>query len=572
MQGVWPLRPCVLCAKPMMSRKWRGHWRHYSVDTGSDLEDEGYMSDSDFNVNSNGHSRMLDKDQFNQLRVILYPSSGDPVIKAMNEANSVQEVFDLVERCGDHLTAEQASQAVVTLWDLQKVYGRFGFDRDSIPGSMLSQFLENIVSHPVFRKLITSLDRLCEDLNSSAVSCMLLYLNKMGVKRNLSLIHKLEEISIMGLSTFSMSTLSRLCVYLRDSGIRGYYLQSKVLPVVVDRITSCSTVEDFHLLTICLFSSRSLLTESIVDQYIEIVERKLHENIFEDCDPKITLKVIKLLTVAEWSPKRKFLCRQLMLCLVEKIHTLSIAQVWDLASSYQSYLEPRQVLQKIKQYALNVIEDSHSAIGRPHLLCLAPYTSPKLKNYFETLVAEHLDRKDIHELIVILFKTLRYIKTSNFKLCNAFWLKSMNAVELEIQKQPVHFLGLKDMMRRNVYQRYMYFNNNLGGTYRNYPFENTMSELLLEDICTTTGRVPSKLAYMTSFLLSYSCRDGLPEDIIERVLLCGPQFSIFDSLVLSRGIEITLALNSSLKRTKMQQITALCRMLDSCCEQHLKVI
>ncbi|KAK3871904.1 hypothetical protein Pcinc_022968 [Petrolisthes cinctipes] len=568
--GVWSSRPCILCASSVSSRKWRIHWRLYSVGTSSDLEDDDYMSDSDFNVNSNGHTKILDKDQFNQLRVILYPSSSDPIIKAMNEANSVQEVFDIVERCGDQLTAEQASQAVVTLWDLQKVYGRFGFDRDNIHGSMLTQFLEKIVSHPVFKKLITSLDRLCENLDSTAVSCMLLYLNKMGVKRNLPLIHKLEEVSVEGVSNFNMNALSRLCVYLKDSGIRGYYLQSKVMPIVVDRISSCSTVEDLHLLTICLSSSRSLLTESVIDQYIALVEQKLHENVFEDCDPKVILKIIKLLTVAEWSLKRKLLCRQLMLCLVEKIHSLSIAQIWDLAGTYQSYLEPRQVLQKIKQYALNAIGDSSSAIGKPQLLCLAPYTSPKLKNYFEGMVAEHLDRKDIHEYIVILFKTLRYIKTSNFRLCNAFWLKSMNAVELEIEKQPIHFLGLKDMMRRNLYHRYMYFNNNLGGSYRNYPFENTMSKFLLKDIRMATGLVPSKLAYMTSFLLSYSPKEGLPEDVIERVLLCGPQFSIFDSLVLSRGIQITLALNSFLKRRKMQQITALCRMLDSSCEQHLK--
>ncbi|KAK4328674.1 hypothetical protein Pmani_000921 [Petrolisthes manimaculis] len=370
--GVWSPRPCILCASSVSFRKWKIQWRLYSVGTSSDLEDDDYMSDSDFNVNSNGQPKILNKDQFNQLRVILYPSSSDPIIKAMNEANSVQEVFDIVERCGDQLTAEQASQAVVTLWDLQKVYGRFGFDRDNIHGSMLIEFLEKIVSHPVFKKLITSLDRLCENLDSTAVS--------------------------------------------------------------------------------------------------------------------------------------------------------------------------------------------------------SPYTSPKLKNYFEGMVAEHLDRKDLHDYIVILFKTLRYIKTSNFRLCNAFWLKSMKAVELEIKKQPIHFLGLKDMMRRNLYHRYMYFNNNLGGSYRNYPFENTMSKLLLKDIRMATGLVPSKLAYMTSFLLSYSPKEGLPEDVIERVLLCGPQFSIFDSLVLSRGIQISLALNSFLKRRKMQQITALCRMLDSSCEQHLKTV
>ncbi|KAG0713599.1 FAST kinase domain-containing protein 1, mitochondrial [Chionoecetes opilio] len=528
------------------------------------------MSDSEFENSAFFRRKILEKDQLDPLRVNLYSGSSDAVIKNISEANSVQEVFDQIDRFGGCLTAERLSQAVVTLWDLQKVYGRYGFDCSMITKYEINNFLEKILSHPSFEKIIVSLESVCEDLNNSSLSSMLLYLSKLGVSNHSPIIEKLLLLCIERIDTFNLSALSRLSVYLRDQGIRAYFLQSKLLVLILNRLDGCLDVDEFHMMTICLNSTKRLVTKSILEKYLALVQRKMHEGFFETCDPRITLKVIKLLTYQEWPSLRRFV-QPLMLCLGKNFHALTVVQVMDLSNYFQNYLEPIDIFHKICQYSVNAIEEAKISGGRPDILCLAPFTSLKMRPYFERLIVEQLDQKDFYEYIMVLFKALRYFKTSNRKLCDAFWIKSMNSVEEELKSSSHSFLGMKEIARRKVYQRYMYFNNNLGGTYRNFALERTMSNLLLDDLKTTVGLLPSKVANMAAFIISYSSREGIPELVYEKVILCGPQFSMYDTLTISRGIQISLALNrKNPQRTLMQQITTICRMLDAKTEEYLK--
>lgn len=528
------------------------------------------LSDSEFDGNTFFRRYLLEKDQLDTLRVNLYPGSGDPVIKKINEANSMQEVFDQIDGSRETPTAEQLSQAIVTLWDLQKVYGKYGFDCSMITKSEINQFLEKILNHPSFEKIVSCFEPLCGDLNNNALSSMMLYLSKLGISNDSPIQQKLSLLCVERVSDFNLTALSRLSVYLRDQGIRGYFLQSRLLPMIARKLEEDLDAEEFLMMTICLSSLKRLVTKSLMKKYTTLIEDRIDEGFFKSCDPKVTLKVIKLLTYPEWTPGRRHV-RHLMQCLQENFHALSAVQVLDLSVCFQSYLEPSGIFHKIRQYSVNSMEEAKITGGRPDILCMAPFTPLKSKRFFEVLIAEQLEQKDLYEYIMVIFKALRHIKTSNTKLCDAFWIKSLNSVEEELQSRPF-LLGLQEMARRKVYQRYMYFNNNLGGTYRNHTLEKAMTHLLLEDLKTCMGHLPGKVANMASFIISYSSSEGIPEDVYEKILQCGPQFSIFDTLILSRGIQISLALNrKNVQRKLMQQITTICRVLDARTDEFLKV-
>uniref|UniRef100_A0A0P4WJ92 RAP domain-containing protein n=1 Tax=Scylla olivacea TaxID=85551 RepID=A0A0P4WJ92_SCYOL len=546
------------------------HKRHYAIGTDGDSDDD-IMSDSEFENSVFFRRKMLEKDQLDSLRVNLYPGSNDDVIKKINEANSVQEVFDQIERCGDYPTAEHLSQAIVTLWDLQKVYGRYGYDCFMITKNEINQFLEQILNHPMFEKLSVCLEAVCEDLNNSSLSSMLLYLSKLGVNNHSPVMQKLTLVCMDRMDGFNLTALSRLSVYLRDQGVKAFFLQSKLLPLIASKLDDCLDTDEFHMVSICFNSTKRLITRPLLKKYLVLVQKKLNEGFFEICDPRITLKVIKLLDYPEFSSRHKLL-QPLMLCLGKNFHSLSVVQVMDLSNYFHSSREPLDVFHKICQYSVNMISEAKISGGRPDILCLAPFTSLKMRNYFERLIVEQLDEKDFHEYIMVIFKALRYFKTSNPKLCDAFWIKSMKSVEEELKSIPHHFLGMKEMTRRKVYQRYMYFNNNLGGTYRNFALERTMSTLLMKDLETCCGFLPNKVASMAAFIIGYSSREGIPESVYEKVILCGPQFSIYDTMSISRGMQISLALNrKNLQRKLMQQITTICRMLDARTEEFLKM-
>lgn len=550
------------------------HIRYYVAQTidNDKYDDSGLISDSEFDSDTHDRYRTLDDDQFDSLRVNLYQNSSDPILKAINKANSVQEVFDIIERCGEQLTAEQSSQAIVTLWDLQKMYGKYGHNCSSVSSAHIKVFLEKILNHPIFKKIVVHLENACEDLNDTAISSMLLYLGRVGLRYDAPLIQKLLILCVKRFETFSLTALSKLTVYLRAQGIRAYFIQSKILPIMAERVKNCLTSDELYMITICLYSTKRLISEPLLSDYRQLVEKNLDEGLFETYDPKIILKVLKFLRYTEWSTKHSHLCRRLMLSIADKVHLLSVQQVMDLSDYFQNYLEPREIFHKIQQYSLSLIDESESSFRRPDLLFLAPYSSLKMRGYFEALVAEQLDDKDLVDYIEAIFKTLRCIKTSNIKLCNAFWVRSFNAVEKEIKETSVTYLGFEDIARRKIYQRYMYFNNNLGGTYRNFHLERRMLSVLLEDLRNQSGLLPHRIANMSAFIISYNSKREIPKDIVEKLLRCSPQFSILDTLILSRGIQITLAFNrNNTQRTLMEQVTAICRMLDSCAEEHLKV-
>ncbi|KAK8751137.1 hypothetical protein OTU49_013169, partial [Cherax quadricarinatus] len=521
--------------------KIRSHTRSLSH-TSDDDDDSGIVSDSEFDVKSFDRGRVLNNEKLKCLRVNLYPNSSDPVLKEINEASSVQEVFDVVEKGREYLTAEQSSQAIVTLWDLQKIYGKYGMHCSSVTNSQLNYFIEKIVNHSSFKKLLVSLENVCEDLSNTGISCMLLYLSKLGLRTDTTLMEKLSVLCLERLDGFSLNALSRLTVYLRDQGIKAYFMQSKILPLMADKLKNFSTLDELHLITICFYNTRRLITAPLIDEYRKMIEKHLEEGFFEANQPKVILKIVSLLNYMEWSPKYRLLCHRILLHTIDKVHLLSVAQVMDLTIYFQNFFEPRELFIKIHHYSLSQFEISKDT-SDPELLCLAPLSSTRTKKYFEELVAEHLDNSDLHDYIGIIFRVLRYFKISDKRICNDFWINSLNAVEKEIENASSSYLGLKELLRRKVYRRYMYFNNNLGGTYRNFHLENIMSSLLLKDVRSQTGLIPSKLASMVSFLIAYNKSKGLPEDVVGKILECGPQFSISDTLNLSRGIQIALALN-----------------------------
>lgn len=57
------------------------------------------------------------------LRQKLYPKTTDPLLLSLVEANSVQEIYSILDKVD--LNEEHVSQAIVSLWDLQKFLHHF---------------------------------------------------------------------------------------------------------------------------------------------------------------------------------------------------------------------------------------------------------------------------------------------------------------------------------------------------------------------------------------------------------------------------------------------------------------
>ncbi|XP_066964462.1 FAST kinase domain-containing protein 1, mitochondrial [Macrobrachium rosenbergii] len=559
---------CNLCGKVSSVLKART----YVCQTGEiGSEDEGMMSDGEIDFEE---GLLLDKGQLELVRTNLHLNSSDRVVKSLAEAASLHEVFSIVENQNEHITATQICQAVVTLWDLQKVYGRFGCDFPNFKSVKYSDFLNGIVQHPAFIRLLSRLETIADDLENDAVSCLLLYLFRLGIDDSSAVMQKLLLLCTRNIDDFGLRALSRLSVYLRNQGIRGYYLQSKIVSLAERKLKTVSTPEDLKLITICLNSTSRLLSESLFGEYETLLQKFVIEGKLDKSEPRLLLKFLRFLTQKEWVKKPDSLQRQVMLHLSSKIHTMNGVEIVALSNYFQNIIEPRAVLYKIRERVRNLMSLSQPFHKKARLmLCMAPFTTYEDRSSFEEIIVENLEEDDLFDMIPAIFKCLRSMKTSNFKLCNAFWQKALVAVEREVTKIEGQFLGMEEIIRRRVYQRYMYFNNNLGGTYRHNALEKTMKDLFVEDLRGQCGLIPHKVARMSSFLIGYCGVNGIPEDILDKILSNSQQFSLLDIINLSRGIQISLAFHhKNVRRSYTEQITSLCHVLNSCTERHLKKV
>ncbi|XP_076041019.1 FAST kinase domain-containing protein 1, mitochondrial-like [Oratosquilla oratoria] len=548
-----------------------------------------YYCDQKESISSAGYENMLEDiqesdtedtqdivqlsfEQFDSLRVSIYSDSSDPVVKSLAQAASLQEVFDLVTNNDSPLTAEHISQAIITLWDLQKMYEKYGVEVPELLTSHVTEFLEGIRNHPIFQNLLDGLGRCYQELNDDALACMLLYLHRIGLKNSHPVMQNMVILALKRYKTFSLTALSRLSVYVRDQGLSGIYIQSRIINTISKHISNCRTKDELKLITICLLSMKKLVSDTVLSEYSTLVTKFLSEGVLDGTEPKYELKILKFFNHNEWSSKNNYLVRALILTLLDKVGTLSPTQIVYLNSHFQSNLEPREILKKIQEHAARHIEEvKNPEIKADLLLCLAPFSSHGMRSNFEELVAEILDGSRSQFYMSVIFKTLRFLKTSNTRLCNTFWNTAMESVLKSVEKVKGTSLGIEEIILRSVYQRYMYFNNNLGGTYRNYQLEHQMNQILLEELRHSSGILPSKMAKISSFLIGYAGKDGIPALVIDKIKLMSSQLQVVDTVALSRGIQIFLAMSPKhIQRSHMEQIALLTHILNTCTERHLK--
>ncbi|KAK7068534.1 hypothetical protein SK128_028102 [Halocaridina rubra] len=565
-------KPCNLCGYASRFQELRAVRRHASFltkDFGSDEEDGGVLSDVDYDFDEDGN---LISDPLSLNRVKLYPSSDDPVLERLAQAASVQDVFGIVKETGKNLTPEQASQAIVSLWDLQKVYGRYGIDFPNNRNFLLVDFLRTIMEHPTFRQLLCHIESLSGSLDCDAVSCMLLYLHRIGIPDTSPVMKNLILASLEKLEEFNLSALSRLSVYLKSQGLGAYYLYSKIITILAARLGTISKPEDLKLATICLYSAGGLVSEAIFRRYDILLHEFVEKGLLEDVQPKVIIKFIKFLYHRNRSKSPSSLQRKVLLSLMDKTDLFSDMDIAIVNHYLMRNIEPRELFHKIQERAKYLIELNKNTIKRARLmLCVAPYSSFTMRSHIEEFVVELLDEENFYELIPIAFKCLRSIRTSNFKLCNEFWMKALQSAKDELTNASEHYLGIEEAVLRRVYQHYMFFNNNLGGTYRNYKFEKTLSGKFSQILSRRDCFLPHMVAHLASFIIAYDKGLGLPENIMEKIKIASPQFTVSDIMTLSRGIQISLLFNpNNIRRIYTEQIASLSHLLNDCTETLLK--
>lgn len=227
--------------------------------------------------------------------------------------------------------------------------------------------------------------------------------------------------------------------------------------------------------------------------------------------------------------------------VMEKVNLSKLETPQDLSVVFkviQSQLEPRSLINTIGDRAIEVRKKEQ--IFHPLLLqCEGLNTLPASRKDLVDMVDAYLmEKKEIltTEDVLLIFKILRKTKVSKSRLCNKYWNKVLEKIKAESEEQESSRLV-------HHCHRYMYFNNNLGGTYRHYAFERFVLELIIIELREGMSRfIPTKLSRLSSFLIAYGTTESIPQIILDKLIACREQLTFSDCLQLSRGIQIAMEL------------------------------
>ncbi|XP_055920342.1 FAST kinase domain-containing protein 1, mitochondrial isoform X2 [Eupeodes corollae] len=475
---------------------------------------------------------------------VLYPEE-DHILKRINACCSSQKLLDMFAKDGAQFQPAHVVQTVILLWDFCRKLE-----------SQTSEAQKVIKEDEKFEILLAKLLEAVEDLNPNEMTCCYLYLKRIGLDPK----HKLmQQLMVCILETIKkgdnipLSALSRFSVAVStDKTINTSLVCRNMLPHLVKALETCSTAEEMRLITICLINIRQLVLKDFLEVYKAKVKELMKLKILNTENTKCVLKVLHFLNHPSWSHLNSSLSRKLMLLVLPIIDDLSEEDVKIVYKLYQSQLEPAAMAPKLLKFAEPKKKERLIEIFKSQLSDETMWQRPTAPLYFFTI--------------------LRSLKISDNELCNKYWTKVLEDVDRNPEGKE-HYVFAKHC------HRYMYFNNNLGGTYRHLEFEKRMAHLCMNEISTgISGVIPSKFSNLASFVLGYGHtyrgNSIIPNSIMSKIETMKSQFSPDDCLHLSRGIQIAFEMRFRHFVPTMiaQQLEIIEKALSESAKRHLNTL
>lgn len=528
------LRPCVSlfrrfnhhCLKQISTRK-------FSSDI-QDHEEVDFVFKSDFSV----------KD-------LLYADSKDDIIQKIKQSESFEELKQFIEKI-DSLEKDHVCQLILVLSEQLKTVA-----------PSLEHELDSVISR---------VHQLVNQMTVEEISYCFNYLAKLGF----SIKHPTMELltnkvldELQKLDDFPLSYLTHFTYGLNsDKGLYSSIIAVSTIPQISRQLEKCSNTEDLHLITICLGSISHLLSIDLLEEFKRKVEELLNLDLLNEEHPKVILKIINFLNYPHWSFRNTSLQRRLQLELEENIQFFDTRSLITIHRSYGSQKESAKIVPLLVKRAQALLEVTPSV----ELLTLAVLNvTPDQRQKIAEMLRKFLSSYQISSTqtsgtLQTVFKILRLLKISDIDLCDTYWTKVLN--EVFTVKEP----DLNFQLARCIH-KYMFFNNNLGGTYRHIEFEKTMIEMLLLQLKTAIG--PRYFAMFSSFIIAYG--DGtsdkrIPQDIVDKIEELNEQFTIRDCVQISRGVQIGYEVRFFDNKTPQleDQLDSINCSLGKCANRHAK--
>lgn len=486
-------------------------------------------------------------------------SNLDPLHKRLAEAPTIDSVLDVM--INNDMQPTHIVEGISVLWQHYQALDQTG--RNDLTEHLLQSIL------PLLEPHISQLD-------IDELSRTYLYLRKMHIPNCEPAVEAVLMRALLLVNnqvdkeSVPLTALSRLSV--------GINLERDFFTPLVCRnfvhylekhIAQCRSEEQVRLLSTCLFQLHMIVDEELLNSFKMKVIQLIDQNVLSHETPKALLKVIHMLNIPVWSQEHTHLIRKIMLVLQPCIPQLDPGDLKSVCRTFLHHQEPAELARPLKECSEKLLKEEASADA---LSCVVPFATPLERDKYTQRFRELLHSEDAWLLPNAsghFFSVLRALKIADLKFCNTYWSGVVRELDSCAEEQ-THLRFLRHC------QRYMNFNNNLGGTYRHFEVEKKLSHMCMsameEDV---SGRLPTKFARLASFVLAYGHTPfswkKFPNVLLSKLLAMAPQLDINECFLLSRGMQIAceLRFRQHLPSLAGMQLATMDNVLISCAERHL---
>ncbi|KAF5301434.1 hypothetical protein FQA39_LY02163 [Lamprigera yunnana] len=480
---------------------------------------------------------------------IIFPNSTDPLIHKLNSCKSMQEVFDVIEEKWGEMGHGHITQAVLVLWDLYKVFlftQHLQFVHESHP--TLQDYVHRLNNHPSFRKLIELAKEKHDEFDANSIGAFLLYINKMGTTLDHEFANFFLQVPKLLYPSISLSALSRIITAVRvEPNISSLFTILNAVPIILNKLENCETLEDLKLITICLNHLHQLISDDAIKLYINKLKERLHDSLPGHDTFKAYLRFISFLNHPKWSNRCMNLSSEIILRMKNNLHLLDMYELFIVFESFLKNHEPGDMITEIQRCASKIFvkfEEAPFEIKLKLLSCIICFSSPMNRSDYEKMILKFLHEPLSLPSLYDLLKILIFIKPSHV-LCKLYW------------DNVVNFLKRKDVeldigVLLQLGSKYMNFNNDL--CYRHKEFEcYIMGRLKDEYKKGILFLFPSKFAVAAGFILAYGEQGELLDFVANEIVEHWGQFSHLDCFHISKGLQHLSKINLTPKQFEMIQ-------------------
>ncbi|XP_057374559.1 uncharacterized protein LOC130695439 [Daphnia carinata] len=500
----------------------------------------GFKEDNlikEFNDNS------FDKETLND-HTRLYPmiQVNDDLLETLVKASTIEQVFGLIKQ--EPLNVKYASQAIATLWDLKKGYHNV----TSNTSSANRNFIQVVKSHPQFWVAVDCVQKSASLLSDDILTSMLLYLRKFQISMKEPSFQTLLCTSLTRIKAFSLDSLAKWCLVTSMPNHGGRLMLPAALPAFHQHAKNCQSLTDLELLSICFVAIAPIVDKNgpTACMFVNQISHLLDRNVLNQDTPLAVLVGVlrALYQVAKSNPSSS--CATIrILYILQDSHLMnspsSMVYFDAIRKSWEAVNEPIGLVRKMENMACSWLEKINIQTEHINLLSHVSHiqdASSDRKKQLERHLMRIMEKEQpiaIEPYLKQIFRIIRSSKMSDIRLVDLYWNRVLQSLTRRLGNNEEFVPLLLDAA-----QWYMFFNNNLGGTYRSSNFENQVLKWIKE-MMNGDWRQPVRnvrfFCRLSAFVLAYG---GHPTStgLLEKLVDIEDQLTIQDIFYISRGIQL----------------------------------